>query len=316
VTEIDRETVRQIIRKELPALLREDRALRLEMAELLADVLITRRDHEAGIAELSRTLTQLNATLREVQAQLVQLNRRVDHLEARLAHLEDRIDHLEARLESLERRMEHLETRMDSLEARLENLERRMEHLEARMEHLETRMDSLEARLERLEEGQKRLEEGQARLERGQKRLEDRILVIGGRWGLKNEAAFRNALRGMLAGLGYKVERYETWDASGQVHGFPAQVEIDLVVRDGELWLIEIKGRVSGSDLFTFMRKVRFYEGQTGQRATRRIIIAPIIEESAQKRAQEEGIEWYAAPDEVPVEEEASPEGQEPGGKG
>ena len=121
----------------------------------------------------------------------------------------------------------------------------------------------------------------------------------------------------MLAGLGYKVEHYETWDASGQVHGFPAQVEIDLVVRDGELWLVEIKGRVSGSDLFTFMREVRFYEDQTGQRATRRIIIAPIIEEPAQKRAQEEGIEWYAAPDEVPVEDgDASPEGQEPGGKG
>ena len=289
VTEIDRETVRQIIRSELPALLREDRALRLEMAELLADVLMTRRDHEASIAELGRTLAQLNATLREVQAQLAQLNRRVDHLEARLAHLETRMDHLEARMERLEEGQAQILQRV-------------------------TRLEEGQARLE---EGQARLEEGQARLERGQRRLEERILVIGGRWGLKNEAAFRNALRGMLAGLGYKVEHYETWDASGQVHGFPAQVEIDLVVRDGELWLVEIKGRVSGSDLFTFMRKVRFYEDQTGQRATRRIIIAPIIEEPAQKRAQEEGIEWYAAPDEVPVEDgDASPEGQEPGGKG
>ncbi len=289
VTEIDRETVRQIIRSELPALLREDRALRLEMVELLADVLMTRRDHEASIAELGRTLAQLNATLREVQAQLAQLNRRVDHLEARLAHLETRMDHLEARMERLEEGQAQILQRV-------------------------TRLEEGQARLE---EGQARLEEGQARLERGQRRLEERILVIGGRWGLKNEAAFRNALRGMLAGLGYKVEHYETWDASGQVHGFPAQVEIDLVVRDGELWLVEIKGRVSGSDLFTFMRKVRFYEDQTGQRATRRIIIAPIIEEPAQKRAQEEGIEWYAAPDEVPVEDgDASPEGQEPGGKG
>ena len=69
MAEIDRETVRQIIRSELPALLREDRALRLEMAELLADVLMTRRDHEASIAELGQTLAQLNATLREEPAQ-------------------------------------------------------------------------------------------------------------------------------------------------------------------------------------------------------------------------------------------------------
>jgi hypothetical protein len=170
--------------------------------------------------------------------------------------------------------------------------------------------------VERVEEGQGRLEEGQARLEQrverveeGQGRLEQtvgrmdrRLLVLGNRWGPKNEAAVRNALRGLIAGLGYVVERFEAMDEVGQVHGVPALVEIDLVVRDGELWLVEIKGRVSGDDLYTFMRKIRFYEAHTGRRPSRRIVIAPLVEDPALARARQEGIECYAAEDELEIE--------------
>jgi hypothetical protein len=108
-------------------------------------------------------------------------------------------------------------------------------------------------------------------------------------------------LRGLLTGLGYVVEKYEVLDAAGAVHGVPGPVEIDLVVRNGELWLVEIKGRISGNDLFAFMRKTRFYQKQTGRSATRRIVIAPVIEEPAQARAAQEGIECYSAVDDLQI---------------
>ncbi len=145
------------------------------------------------------------------------------------------------------------------------------------------------------------LRQGQNALQSGLDRVDNRLLVLGNRWGVQNEAAVRNALRGLLAGLGYVVENYEVFDAAGEVHGVPGPVEIDLVVRNGELWLVEIKGRVSGNDLFAFMRKTRFYQTQTGRSATRRIVIAPVIEEPAQARAAQEGIECYSAVDDLQI---------------
>ncbi len=71
------------------------------------------------------------------------------------------------------------------------------------MERVEEGQARLEQRLERVEEGQVRLEEGQVRVEQTVKRMDRRLLVLGNRWGPKNEAAVRNALQGLIGGLGY-----------------------------------------------------------------------------------------------------------------
>jgi hypothetical protein len=196
------------------------------------------------------------------------------------------------------------ELRQDVTELRQDVTELRQDVTELRQDVTELRQDVTE-----LHQGQEELKTGfatlgrsQERLERSQQRTEDRLLVLGNRWGPQNEAAVRSALRGLLAGLGYVVESYSSFDGTGEVHGIPAPVEIDVVVRDSELWLVEIKGRVSGNDLYAFIRKARFYQAQTGRQPTRRIIVAPVVEEPAQARATQEGIECYSAADTLKIE--------------
>jgi hypothetical protein len=284
----EREAIRQIIREDLPDLLRQNDVLRREVAVLLWDVF---------------------SPLQEIRDILDRWDRRAAKLEE--GHL--RLENGHARLEDGQF---HLEQGYEIVQQDLHTLKEGQARLEEGQGRLEEGQARLEQRVERVEEGQGRLEEGQARLEQrverveeGQGRLEQtvgrmdrRLLVLGNRWGPKNEAAVRNALRGLIAGLGYVVERFEAMDEVGQVHGVPALVEIDLVVRDGELWLVEIKGRVSGDDLYTFMRKIRFYEAHTGRRPSRRIVIAPLVEDPALARARQEGIECYAAEDELEIE--------------
>jgi hypothetical protein len=316
MTTIEREAIRQVIREELPDLLRQNDVLRREVAVLLWDVFSPLQEIRDILERWDRRAARLEEGHTRLENGHTRLEEGQFHLEQGYEVVQQDLHTLkegQARLEEgqgrLEQRAERLEEGQGRLEQRAERLEEGQGRLEQRAERLEEGQGRLEQRAERLEEGQgrleqraERLEEGQGRLEQGVGRMDRRLLVLGNRWGPKNEAAVRSALQGLIAGLGYVVERFEVMDEAGQVHGVPALVEIDLVVRDGELWLVEIKGRVSGDDLYTFMRKIRFYEAHTGRGPSRRIVIAPLIEDPALARARQEGIECYSAEDELEIE--------------
>ncbi|WP_295613399.1 DUF3782 domain-containing protein, partial [uncultured Lamprocystis sp.] len=64
------------------------------------------------------------------------------------------------------------------------------------------------------------------------------IGALGARWGLQSEAAFRNALAGILeTSFGVSVRNVCEFDDAGEVFGRPDQVEIDIIVKNGMLLL-------------------------------------------------------------------------------
>lgn len=58
----------------------------------------------------------------------------------------------------------------------------------------------------------------------------------------------------------------EYFDESGEVFGRPDIVEMDVIVRDGEVLVCEMKSSVSRGDVYLFERKVRSYEKRTGRK--------------------------------------------------
>ena len=269
--------------------------LREDVTELRGDVTELRQ----GQVELREDVTELRGDVTELRGDVTGL--RQDVTELRQGQVALRGDVTELRQGQVALRGDVTELRGDVTELRQGQAELRRDVTELRGDVTELRQGqvALCGDVTGLRGDVAGLRQGQAALQSGLDRVDNRLLVLGNRWGVQNEAAVRNALRGLLAGLGYVVEKYEVLDAAGEVHGVPGPVEIDLVVRDGELWLVEIKGRVSGNDLFAFMRKARFYQAHTGRSATRRIVIAPVVEEPAQARATQEGIECYSAVDEL-----------------
>jgi hypothetical protein len=247
---------------------------------------------QAGQDGLREDVTELRGDVTELRQGQVELREDVTELRGDVTELRGDVTGL--RQDVTELWQGQVALRGDVTELRRGQVELRQDVTELRRGQVELRQDVTELRGDVAG-----LRQGQNALQSGLDRVDNRLLVLGNRWGVQNEAAVRNALRGLLAGLGYVVEKYEVLDAAGEVHGVPGPVEIDLVVRDGELWLVEIKGRVSGNDLFAFMRKARFYQAHTGRSATRRIVIAPVVEEPAQARATQEGIECYSAVDDL-----------------
>ena len=121
------------------------------------------------------------------------------------------------------------------------------------------------------------------------------IGALGARWGLHTEQSFRSALKAILEdSFAVEVQNVTEFDEAGYVFGHPDQVELDIIIKDGLLIICEIKSSMSRSDVYTFGRKVEFYEQEHKQKATRKLVISPMVDEYAQRVAKKLGIEVYS----------------------
>jgi hypothetical protein len=127
------------------------------------------------------------------------------------------------------------------------------------------------------------------------KKFDRGIGALGARWGMQSEAAFRNALAGILEqSFGVQVLHVNEYDDEGTVFGRPEQVEIDVIIKNGLLLICELKSSIDKAGMYIFERKARFYEQRHGRKAERLIVISPMIEAKAQKVADQLGIETYS----------------------
>ena len=125
-------------------------------------------------------------------------------------------------------------------------------------------------------------------------RQEQGIGALGARWGIASEHSFRAALKGILEkSFGVKVLNVNEFDDEGTVFGAPDQVEIDIIIKNGDLILCELKSSMSKSDMYTFDRKVSFYERRHQRLAQRKIAISPMVPPPVRAIADKLGIEVF-----------------------
>ncbi len=170
---------------------------------------------------------------------------------------------------------------------RFTSLEERQQRLEERFAKLEERFAELEERFLKLEERQQRLEERFAR-------LEATVGAIGRRFGKGFESLYRKGVGLLLEELGveeYMVKRFVFVDREGRYLAKGTNVEIDMVVRDGQLWLLEIKSTVDTDDVSWFSVKARVAEEVLGRRADRKVLMGVVVDRSALEEARRKGIE-------------------------
>jgi len=144
------------------------------------------------------------------------------------------------------------------------------------------------------EENQRVINEMLVSIQKLDQKHDSTIGALGARWGLHSESAFRKGLRAILEGsFGVKVERYEDYDHEGTVFGRPEQIELDVIIHNGTLILCEIKSSMSKSDLYGFWRKKNFYEDKHARKASRVMVISPMIDDHARSAAKTLDIEVY-----------------------
>ncbi len=267
---ISKVALKEMLIRDLPELLKEDPLLKDYVASLFKE----------NFAEKRTTEEEIKALLEEIK------NLRIES--------EKKWEEHSKRLEELSKRLEEHSQILKEHSKRLEEHSKRLEeHSQILKEHSK--------KLEELSQANKILMEEILAL---RKRQDVQIGALGARWGIKSEKTFRNAVKGLLEEtFGVKVEHYETTDLEGEVFdGFPGKrVEIDLIIRDGELIVAEIKSSVSPGDVLLFERKVKFFEKKEGRKVTRKIIISPMIDDEAKSFCKSLGITFYT---DVPDREE------------
>ncbi len=273
---MENEEIKQLIIRELPDILKRD-------PEVQEFILRLSREH---FADKTETESRFDRLLEELRRERERSDRRWEENQRRW--------------EENQRKWEENQRRWEENERRWAVNQRRWEQLEQERKRA---WEENQRRWEQLQEERKRAwEENSAQIRgliealKAQARKHDQSIgALGTRWGLQTEAAFRNALAGILGDLfGLEVTHVTEYDATGEVFGRPEQVELDLILRNGTLIIGEIKSSMSKADMYLFERKARFYEKQHGQKADRLIVISPMVDPSAREVAERLGIEVYS----------------------
>ncbi|WP_052886258.1 DUF3782 domain-containing protein [Thermoproteus uzoniensis] len=267
----------------------EVRRILLEHPEILVEVL-TARPHI--VYEALAKLLPWERLLREVEEikNNMATKRELEEIRNTMATKED-LERLATKeeLQKLEKRLEEVESRMatkDDLKTlttreELEDIRSRMATKEdlkafATKEDLKIFATKEDLKVFATKEDLKAFatkEELRAEI----RKLSIQITALGARWGVWSEEAFREGVRELLREAGYAVERWTYFDERGQVYGYPSEVELDVVVRNGVVLVVEIASAVRRGDLPYVKRKAELYEKVSGRRVERVILVSPFI---------------------------------------
>ncbi|GAK49011.1 hypothetical protein U14_00229 [Candidatus Moduliflexus flocculans] len=255
--------IKQLIKRELPAMFREDR----DIHEFILN--LTRNQY----ADKRETESRFDRVLDELRRDREDQNRK-----------------WEAREQERKKEWEiHQQEHRSEWEAHQQ--ERKNEWEAHQQEHKKER----EEQDRKWDEHQKTIEHVLSTLDAFAKKYQSDIGAIGSRWGFQSEEAFRGALKGILEqSFGVEELNVNDFDESGEVFGRPDQVELDVIIKNGLLIVCELKSSMSRGDVYIFDRKVKFYERLHQRAATRRLIITPMMRDDARRTAAELGIEVFS----------------------
>jgi len=265
--------VKELIKKELPRLLREDPLLRAYVLEVTREAYADKGQTEDRFAAL-----------------LERLDRKEEEYNRRWAEMQQRWEETQrewnTKWEETQREWKEVQAQW---EARWEENQRRWEENDRRWKEVQAQMKA------QWEENQRNFDKVHEEIMAQAKKFDRAIGALGARWGLRSEKAFRNALAGISEEhFGVQVLHVTEFDESGQVFGRPEQVELDIIIKDDVWILCELKSSVSTADMYTFERKARFYEKRHNRTADRLLVISPMIEPRAEEVARALGIKTYA----------------------
>jgi len=192
------------------------------------------------------------------------------------------------RFDENDRKFNEILERLDRHEAHLTEHDRKFNEILERLDEHDRKFNEI---LEELKLHREKLEEHDFKFDSMMRKLD----ALGARWGILAESAFREGMRGIVERLfGGSVERWIHDDREGFVFGYPATVEVDIVIRDGEHILVEIKSHVRRSDVGVLLRKGELYKRVKGI-TPRLVFVSPYIDEDARSDAEMLGIEAYNA---------------------
>jgi len=259
-----------------------ERAVRKARAEELRDV-----------AEAVKMLAEyMKSGFEKMLERIEGVERRLETIESILLDHGKRLEAVKKTLLEYGRRLEDHSKILQEHSKRLEEYSRRLEEHSRRIEDL-TKV--VQEHSKRLEELSRRIEEMNKVLIEHSKRIEEfdrTVKTVAHRYGVLTEESFRDSMRYVVEEI-FGVARVEKWvynDVDGYVYKVPAVIEVDVVIRDREHILLEIKSRVGRGDVYELNRIRELYKKITGVKP-RLAILADFIDRGVRELAERLGVE-------------------------
>ncbi|MEW6609195.1 MAG: DUF3782 domain-containing protein [bacterium] len=148
----------------------------------------------------------------------------------------------------------------------LEEIRLLREETNKRFEETNKRFEAIDRRFEELI---KEMHYGFELQSKATRDLKITVDTIGARWGICAEKTLRNTLKELLLKnlKVTEVKELKIKDKDGYVFGYPEEVQIDLLIKDGEDYLVEISSSAGSSDVTILSRKAKLYERETNKKA-------------------------------------------------
>jgi hypothetical protein len=269
--------IKEIILKELPAILEEDPEIHRYFLQ------ISRRH----FADKTQTEDRFDRVMEELRRDREEQTRKGDEQNKKWEANQQVINEMLADIKMLSKKHDNT----------IEDLRRDREEQSRKWDEQKQKEDEQN---KKWEANQQVINEMLAEIRTLSKKHDSTIGALGSRWGLHTEQAFRNALKGILEQFA-KVEvlNITEYDDVGVVFGHPDQIELDIIIKNGILIIVEIKSSMSKPEMYIFERKVRFYEEHHNRKASEMIVISPMVAPNAIPVAEKLGIRIYSYADEV-----------------
>jgi len=254
--------LKELIKKELPALVKKDPELREVIQQLSEERFAEKQPTED---RFDRILNELARSREEQTRHQEEQNRKWDE-QAR-------------RWEEQNKHLVEQNRKWDEQAKRWEEQNRKWDENTKRWEEQDRRFDKVHEEIMAMT-----------------KKHEQAVGALGSRWGIYSEESFRNGLKGILQkSFGVEVLNYNDYDDRGEIFGRPEQIELDILIKNGRLIICELKSSISKSDMYMFEKKARFYEKKHSKKADRLITISPMTDPKALEAAKVLGIEAYTS---------------------
>lgn len=274
--------IREIILKELPNIIEQDR----EVQQL---ILRLSKDH---FADKEKTEDRFDKILKELAEDRETQNRKWEEQDKKWQENVKRWD-------EQDRWWQENVKRWDEQDKKWQKNAKRWEEQNTRWQEQAKRWDEHDKRWEeqdrKWEDNQKVIHEMLESIKVMNRKYDSTIGALGARWGLRSEQSFRNALRGILGEVSkLEVINVVEYDEDGEIFGHPEQVELDLIIKHGMLMICEIKSSMSKADIYIFQKKAAFYQKKHSRKAQRLIVISPMVDKNALELAKNLGIKVYS----------------------
>ncbi|MHA1650204.1 MAG: DUF3782 domain-containing protein [Candidatus Helarchaeota archaeon] len=216
------------------------------------------------------------------------MDRRFEEL---IKTMNDRFEAMDQRFEAVDRRFEELiktmNDRFEVMDRRFEAVDRRFEEADRRFKELITTMN------DRFEASDQRFKELVEAMNRNFLILKVAIDSLGRRSGIQLEKTILKLLEKSLRHQDIdinKVQWIELIDEKGEVFPPNYRTDVDVLIRDGLHFLMEIKYKADNRDVFHFLKVAELY-AKKYRHPNKLILVSLEINPKTQEYAEKQNIE-------------------------